>query len=561
MKLSENINKKFIDSIQSSEWEVETDSGWEDISHINKTIEYEIYQITLEDGKTIKCADTHIFIDENDEEIYALNSVGVKLKTKSGSSRVISCDKLDDSVHMYDLTVNSKSHTYYTNDILSHNTTTVAAYIVWYMIFNDSKTIAILANKAAGAREVMSRVQDIYQELPIWMQQGVRSWNKGSVELENGSKAFTAATSANACRGYSVSLLYLDEAAIVANNIAEDFFTSAYPTISSGTDTKVIMTSTPMGLNHFWSRWRAAEEGLNGFVTVSAHYTEHPDRDQKWADEQLAILGELKFAQEVLAEFSGSSSTLLSSQCINRLVQVKPIFTSEGLDVLEQPKKGHTYVMVIDTSKGGGGDYSAFVVIDITELPYTVVAKYRNNKISPMLYPNVIYKIAKEYNEAYMLIEINSSEQVPYILHNEFEYENMLRVYKGRNGQTIGFGGGSSSKLGVHTDKKVKRLGCSTLKSMMERNQIIVSDEHIIQEFSVFIEKKGSFSADVGYHDDLVMCLVLFAWLTTNEFFKDLSNADIRIAMYEQQMKDIESNLTPIGFFNDGREDNPIQHF
>lgn len=446
----------------------------------------------------------------------------------------------------------------------------VAAYILWYIIFHPAKEVAILANKAAAAREIMSRLQMMYEELPIWMQHGIKTWNKGDIELENGSKVFTAATSKGGIRGKSINLLYVDEVAIIPNNVAEDFFTSVYPTISSGQTTQVVLTSTPLGYNHFWKFWNEAitlkegtNESLNGFTPLKVEYWENPNRDQKWADDQLEILGELKFTQEVLCSFLGSSATLLNSDTIHRLSPTNPIYSKDGIDILEQPKERHSYVLVADTSKGVGGDYSAFVVIDVTQMPYIMVAKYRNNKIDPMLYPNVIYKIATEYNQASVLIEINSSEQVPQILYSDLEYENLLMVSRGKNGQFIGGGFSPSSKMGVNTDKKVKRLGCSTLKSIMERNQLIVTDLHTIQEFSTFIEVKGSYEADEGYHDDLVMCLVLFAWLTTNTYFKDLCDYDMRNVLYAQTIQQLEDELTPIGYFNDGREDleNPYLNF
>jgi len=435
-------------------------------------------------------------------------------------------------------------------------TTTSAAYILWYTIFQDSKTVAILANKATAAREVLNRYQLMYEHLPKWMQQGVITWNKGDVELENNSVVFTAATSSSGIRGKSVNMLYVDETAIIPNNVAEDFFTSVYPTISAGTTTKILLSSTPLGYNHFWKFWNDAEQGNNDFVPLFIPYWKIPGRDEKWAEEQKRQLGELKFNQEVLCTFLGSSLTLIRADVIAKLNPTNNKYSKDGLDIFNKPEKDHRYVIIADTAKGIGADYSAFNIIDITEVPYKQVGKYRDNKISPLLYPNVIHKLATEYNEAYVLIEVNSSEQVASILYSELEYENILFVNRGSNGQVVsgGFGGGKA-QLGVVTDKKVKRIGCTNLKSMVEENKLIIQDVDTIAELSTFIEKRGSFAADEGYHDDLVMTLVLFSWLTSNPYFKDLNDVNMRQSMYESHIQQIEDELTPFGFYDDGQED------
>ena len=432
-------------------------------------------------------------------------------------------------------------------------TTTSAAYILWYTIFQDNKTVAILANKATAAREVLSRYQLMYEHLPKWLQQGVTTWNKGDIELENGSKVFTAATSSSGIRGKSVNMLYVDETAIIPNNIAEDFFTSVYPTISAGETTKILLSSTPLGYNHFWKYWNDAENGNNDFVPLFIPYWKIPGRDEKWAEQQKRTLGELKFNQEVLCKFLGSSLTLINADVIGRLSPSPYVYSKDGLDVIEEPIKGHTYVLIADTAKGVGGDYSAFNIIDVSEAPYKQVAKYRNNKISPLLYPNVIYKVARDYNDAYVLIEINSSEQVPTILYSELEYENILFVNRTTNGQFVtgGFGGGAV-QFGVNTDKRVKRIGCMTVKSLIEENKLLITDIDTIAEISTFIETRGTYRADEGYHDDLIMTLVLFGWLTTNPYFKDLNNVNMREIMYESHIKQIEDELTPFGFYDNG---------
>jgi hypothetical protein len=432
-------------------------------------------------------------------------------------------------------------------------TTTSAAYILWYTLFQANRNVAILANKASAAREVLDRYQTMYECLPKWMQQGVTGWNKGDIELENGSKVFTAATGKSGIRGKSVNMLYVDEAAIIPNNVAEEFFTAVYPTISAGQTTKILLSSTPLGYNHFWRFWNDAENDRNGFVPLFIPYWEIPGRDEAWALEQKRMLGDLKYNQEVLCKFLGSSLTLVNADVIARM-SVDPILHSkDGLDVYARPQSKHAYVIVADIAKGVGGDYSAFQVIDITEAPYRIVAKYRDNKISPLLYPNVIYKVGKEYNDAFVLLEVNISDQVAHILYQEMEYENILFVSRTNGGQVIsgGFGGGKT-QLGVNTDKRIKRIGCHNFKSLVEENKLIINDADTISEISTFIERKGSYEADEGYHDDLVMPLVIFGWLTTNPYFKELNNINMRQIMYEKQMKAIEDDLTPFGFYDDG---------
>ena len=435
-------------------------------------------------------------------------------------------------------------------------TITSAACILWYTLFQDSKTVAILANKTSAAREVMNRYQGMYENLPLWMQQGVRTWNKGDVELENGSKVFTAATTASGIRGKSVNWLYIDEAAIIPNTVAEQFFASVYPTISAGQTTKILLTSTPLGYNHFWKFWNEAEKGVNGFEPMFIPYSEIPGRDEAWAEEQLKMLGELKFNQEVMCNFLGSSNTLINAKTLGAMSSIDPIYMKDGLMIYEDPLEGHQYAMGVDTARGIGGDYSAFSVVDVTSVPYKLVAKYRDNRIAPMLFPNVINKVAKDYNTAHVLVEINDiGGQVSDILHVDLEYDNILYTAKQTNKQYLSPGFGKAAQRGVRMTKQVKRQGCFALKSLLEENKLLVFDAETISEFSTFIEKQGSWQADEGYYDDLVMSLVLFAWITSNTYFKDLTDIDIRKKLYGEQMTQIEEELTPFGIIDNGTEE------
>lgn len=437
-------------------------------------------------------------------------------------------------------------------------TITAAACILWYTLFQESKTVAILANKGSAAREVLDRYQIMYEHLPIWMQQGVRTWNKGNVELENGSKVFTAATTASGIRGKSVNWLYIDEAAIIPNNVAEQFFASVYPTISAGTTTKILLTSTPLGYNHFWKFWNEAEKGTNGFVSHFIPYWEIPGRDELWAEEQLRTLGELKFNQEVLCEFLGSSNTLINGRTLAQMSSMDPVFQNDmGLMLYEEPQKDRIYVIIVDVARGVGGDNSAFTLIDITEIPYKLIGKFKNNTIAPMLFPNVIHKTAKDYNNALILVETNDiGGQIADILYADLEYENILSTIKENNQTYISPGFSKSTTLGVRTTKSVKRQGCFAIKSLLEEKKLNIFDADTIHEFSTFIERNGSYMADEGYHDDLVMTLVLFGWLTTNQYFRELTDVNVRERVYKQQMLQIEDELTPFGFVDNGIEEN-----
>ena len=428
-------------------------------------------------------------------------------------------------------------------------TVTAAACILHYTIFNADKTVAIMANKTASAREVLLRYQTMYENLPIWMQQGVKTWNKGDVELENNCRVFTAATTTSGIRGKSVNWLYIDEAAIIPNNVADEFFASVYPTISAGETTKILLTSTPLGYNHFWKFWNEAEKGTNGFVSHFIPYTDIPGRDEAWAEQQLKLLGELKFTQEVLCDFLGSSNTLINARTIATLSSKDILYDNpegNGVDIYEDPQEGHYYCITVDTARGIGGDYSAFVVFDITEMPYKVVAKYRNNKIAPMLYPNVIAKVGEDYNNAFVLVETNDiGGQVVEILHEEIEYDNIFSTVTEKSRQYVSPGFGKSTRLGVNTSKQVKRQGCFNFKSLMEEHKLLVFDADIISEISTFVEKGNTYQADEGYNDDCVMCMVLFGWLSTMPFFKELVDVNTREGLYKQEMQSITQNLTP----------------
>ena len=436
--------------------------------------------------------------------------------------------------------------------------TTVVSYLLHYAVFNDSVNIGILANKAKIAMDLLGRLQVAYENLPKWMQQGIIAWNKGSLELENGSKILAASTSASAVRGMSFNILFLDEFAFVPNHVADDFFASVYPTISSGTSTKVIIVSTPRGMNHFYRMWHDAERGVNGYIPTDVHWGEVPGRDEEWKAQTIANTSEQQFKVEFECEFLGSVNTLIAPSKLKNLVYDAPRTKNAGLDIYEDSMKDHNYMITVDVARGLGNDYSAFIVFDITEFPYKVVAKYRNNEIKPMLFPNIIYNVAKGYNNAFLLIEVNDiGDQVASILQYDLEYDNLLMAsMRGRNGQVVGQGfSGKKSQLGVRMTAAVKKLGCSNLKTLVEDDKLLTCDYEIISELTTFSQKHNSFEAEEGCNDDLAMCLVIFAWLVAQDYFKEMTDNDVRKRIYEEQKNQIEQDMAPFGFIADGFEE------
>ena len=436
--------------------------------------------------------------------------------------------------------------------------TTVVAYLLHYAVFNDSVNIGILANKAATARELLGRLQTAYENLPKWMQQGIISWNKGSLELENGSKILAASTSASAVRGMSFNILFLDEFAFVPNHIADSFFASVYPTITSGKSTKVIIVSTPHGMNHFYRMWHDAERGKNEYIPTDVHWSAVPGRDADWKKQTIANTSEQQFKIEFECEFLGSVDTLIAPSKLRSLVYDQPITRSGGLDMYVLPQEKHDYIITVDVARGVVKDYSAFVVVDITEFPHKIVAKYRNNEIKPMLFPNIIYEIATKYNSAYVLCEVNDvGDQVAAILNYDMEYSNLLQSsMRGRAGQVIGQGfSGKKTQLGVKMSKTVKKVGALNLKTMIEEDKLIFSDYEILSELTTFIQKHNSFEAEEGCNDDLAMCLVIYAWLVAQDYFKELTDQDVRKRIYDEQKNQIEQDMAPFGFISDGLDD------
>ena len=439
----------------------------------------------------------------------------------------------------------------------SGKSTIIVSYLLHYVLFNDNVNVAILANKSSTARDLLGRLQLAYEHMPKWLQQGVLNWNKGSIELENGSKIVAASTSSSAVRGSTFNIIFLDEFAYVPNNIAEEFFSSVYPTISSGESSKVMIVSTPHGMNMFYKLWVDAENKRNDYVPIEVHWSEVPGRDEKWKEQTIRNTSEAQFQTEFECEFLGSMDTLITASKIKTMAVINPK-RSGGLDVYELPKKDHTYTVTVDVSRGLSNDYSAFVVIDVTQAPYKIVAKFRDNDIKPIVFPSIIERVAKHYNTAYVLIEINDlGQQVADSMQFELEYDNMMMVtQRGRSGQVLGGGfSGRGNQLGLRMTKGTKKIGTSNLKSLIEGDQLIINDFEIIAELSTFIAKGKSFQAESGATDDLVMCLVIFAWLSNQRYFKELTDVDVRGQLFSEQQNAIESDMAPFGFIDNGLDD------
>ena len=440
----------------------------------------------------------------------------------------------------------------------SGKSTIIVSYLLHYVLFNDNVNVAILANKSSTARDLLGRLQLAYEHLPKWMQQGVLNWNKGSIELENGSRIVAASTSSSAVRGSTFNIIFLDEFAYVPNNIAEEFFSSVYPTISSGKSSKVMIVSTPHGMNMFYKMWMDATNKKNDYVPTEVHWSEVPGRDEEWKEQTIRNTSLEQFQTEFECEFLGSVDTLINPSKIKTMAVIDPKRSPMGLDVYEMPIKKHTYTMTVDVSRGLSNDYSAFCIVDVTQTPYKLVAKFRDNEIKPLLFPSVIEKVAKVYNNAFVLVEINDlGQQVADNLQFELEYDNMMMVtQRGRSGQVLGGGfSGRGNQLGLRMTKGTKKIGTSNMKSLIEGDKLLINDFDVIAELSTFISKGKSFEAEAGATDDLVMCLVIFSWLANQRYFKELTDVDVRGQMFADQKNALEADMAPFGFIDNGLDD------
>ena len=419
-------------------------------------------------------------------------------------------------------------------------------YIIWFAVFHSEKTIAVLANKGATAREMLGRITLMLENLPFFLQPGTKALNKGSIEFSNNSRIIAAATSGSSIRGMSVNLLFLDEFAFVEN--ANEFYTSTYPVISAGKDTKVIITSTANGIgNTFHKIWEGAVQKVNEFIPFTVNWWDVPGRDKEWKRQTISNTSQLQFDQEFGNTFYGTGDTLINAETLLGFRASNPLEVLEGADLLiyERPIKDHEYIMTVDVSKGRGQDYSTFNVIDISTRPFKQVAVYRNNTISPILFPNIIYKYATLYNEAYVVIESNDQGTlVCQGLYQDLEYENIHMESAVK-----------ADRIGIEMNRKVKRLGCSSAKDLLESKKLSIVDENTIMEISTFVSRGQSYEASDGNHDDLMMNLVMFGYFCSSQYFMDMTDINLKQMMFAQKMKEIEDDVPPVGFIDDGLDE------
>ena len=415
---------------------------------------------------------------------------------------------------------------------------TSCAYLLWYLLFTPEVTVAILANKGAIAREMIARIVTMLETVPFFLQPGVKILNKGNIEFGNDSKIVAAATSSSSIRGMSINMLYLDEFAFVED--AETFYTATYPVITSGKDSKVIITSTANGVgNMFHKIYESAVHGNSEYESFLINWFDVPGRDEEWKKQTIANTSEAQFEQEYGNSFLGTGNTLINADTLLGLRAIDPDWRKDNVSVYERPKAGHTYITTVDVSQGRGIDYSTFSIFDVTAKPFKQVCTYRDNMISPMLFPDLINKYCRPYNESLVIIENNAEgSMVATQLHYDIEYPNVFV-----QGMT------KSTDIGITMSRKIKRVGCSTLKELMEENRLSVVDRPTITEMMTFVNKGNSFEADRGYHDDMVMNCVLFSWFVTTDYFTNLTDTAVKDLLYAEQQKMIEDDMLPAGIF------------
>ena len=512
--------------------------GNPNLKKVNTPVEFTEEQIK----EYQKCANDPIYFMENYVRIVSLDEGLVPFKMYDFQKNIVN-------------TIHDNRFTICKLPRQSGKSTTTISYLLHYALFNPNSNIAILANKSTTARDILGRLQLAYENLPKWLQQGIINWNKGNIELENKSTIVAAATSSSAIRGGSYNIIFLDEFAFVPTNIAESFFSSVYPTISSGKNTKMIIVSTPYGMNQFYKLWTDAENKRNDYIPIEVHWSEVPGRDEAWKEQTIRNTSPEQFQQEFECEFLGSVNTLISPAKIKNMAYMNPLKSSGSVEVFEAPIKGHTYICTVDVSRGVDKDYSAFIVFDVTQMPYKVVALYKDNEVKPFVFPNIIEQVCKGYNRAHILTEVNDiGQQIAEALQFEIEYDNlMMTTQKGRAGQILGaMYSGRGSSLGVRMTKQIKRIGCANIKTLIEGDKLIINAFKIIEEISTFAKRGQSYQAEDGANDDLMMCCVIFGWVSNQPYFKELTNTNARQQMYVEQQNLIEQDMAPFGFLDDG---------
>ncbi|ASU00175.1 terminase DNA packaging enzyme large subunit [Aeromonas phage AS-zj] len=429
-------------------------------------------------------------------------------------------------------------------------TTATSIYLAHFVCFNEAKNVGVLAHKASMSREVLERTKQIIELLPDFLQPGIVEWNKGSIELENGCAIGAFSSDPDAVRGNSFALIYVDECGFI--DAWEDTWKAILPVISSGRNSKIVLTSTPNGMNHWYDLWQNALNGKSGFVPYEAGWSSVKERlyrakddtfddGKSWAISQVGSSSLEAFLQEHCGQFMGSAGTLISGYKLTKLIS-EEVICNEGLYRYHHPKEGHRYFACVDPAEGRGQDYSVIQIIDVTKYPYQQVAVYHSNKISPILFPRIIQRLATEYNEAYVYIELNSvGMQVAKDLYMDLEYENMICD--------------SSRDLGMKQTKASKALGCSTLKDLIEKNKLHVRDKNTISELRTFVEDGLSWAAAKDKHDDLVMGLVIFSYLTTQDRFAEFIDTDdhsLAHDIFQDELDSMNDDFEFTVFYDDG---------
>lgn len=513
LDLSEQIERKFVESYNIDDWEIETEDGWKPITSIHKTIKYDVWELKTEFHE-LRCADDHIVIVEGFQQKFVKDlDINDKVITVNGLEKVVSVCKLDiPQENMYDVTVDSENHTFFTNGILSHNTTVTTIFLLWYALFNRDKNIVVIANKEDTAKEILKKIKMAYQELPLWLQSGITEggWNAKSIELGNGSRILAASTSADSISGMAVSLLFVDEFAKISAHLAQDFIASTYPVISSGKTSKIIIVSTPFnGMNHFYEFWTKAIRGKNNFYPIKVRWWDHPDRDQQWKKEMIADIGKLRFMQEFECKFLGSTETLIDSDVLEKLEFIEPVTTKYTglLSVYEEPIKECQYILGVDTAKGTGRDYSVIQVLKINnDQSLEQVAVYRNNFIRSRDYAQVCISVSRYYNDAMMMIENNDVGSIVCdVIWYDYECDRIVNL--------------DPKGLGIRSTKTTKPLANDLLKEYVEKGFVKIVDQNTIVELGKYEEvSQGVFACDNG-NDDCVTSLLWALYFVKTEFY------------------------------------------
>lgn len=519
--LSDQVERKFTETVTVSDWQVSTDSGWQDVTASNQTIPYAVHELELVNGMRLSCADTHIVFDQHLNEIFVRDLVpGQQIQTESGISAVKSLNVTQDQQQMYDLTVNSQDQRYYTGGILSHNSTTAAGYLLWYAMFVPDSTILIAAHKYTGAQEIMQRIRYAYESTPNFIRAGVVSYNKGSIEFENGSRIVAQTTTETTGRGMSITLLYLDEFAFVRPSIAREFWVSISPTLSTGG--KALITSTPSSdEDQFAQIWKQANRctdewgnptplGVNGFKAFRSYWHEHPDRDEKWKQDELGRIGEERFRREHQCEFLIEEETLINSVKLLEMQGSEPIERQGQVRWYRQPQRDRMYLVALDPSLGTGGDMSA---IEVFESPTMIqIAEWQHNRTPVQKQIQVLKEIVKHcsdqagVNNVYYSVENNTLGEAALVSISEIGEENIAGVFlsePARAGQTRRY------RKGFTTTPKSKLAACAKLKSLVENDKITITSKNLVSELKTFVSSGASFAAKYGETDDLVMSLML----------------------------------------------------